>query len=268
MIIIPYGIRNKGIILAGVATVICSLIYLEAKDAWPFNYLECQLDNLRVLIGSKAPVCPRLVFCAIDNPQPNGSILDKTDDKIFHLMSKPFPWSREIWALTLDKLGNAQAKVICFDVLFDLKREGDEFLKKTLRQYEDRIVLACAFKVTLSAHGEATTLFLPNQSVYEGDPLPTLPFETGTIGHANIICDQNKMPQRFESRINYEMYFSDPPNAKLENINIDSFSICAVRKYLQTESFKALPPIPRFKYAGQHYPVVPVTELFEVDPIV
>ena len=41
------------------------------------------------------------------------------------LSERPYPWSRELWALLLDRLFAAGARVVMFDLLFNQPGDGD-----------------------------------------------------------------------------------------------------------------------------------------------
>src|SRR5438105_15362800 len=60
----------------------------------------------------------------------------------FQLMTeRPFPWSREIWALFLDRIINAGARVVMFDMVFDKPNDGDTEFRVALDRYRDKVVL-------------------------------------------------------------------------------------------------------------------------------
>ena len=47
-------------------------------------------------------------------------------NRAFQLMTaRPFPWSREVWALLLDRLFAAGARLIIFDFVFSPPNDGD-----------------------------------------------------------------------------------------------------------------------------------------------
>ena len=65
------------------------------------------------------------------------------NNRAFQLMTaKSFPWSREVWALTLDKLFAAGARLVMFDFVFNPPNEGDPVFHEALEKYRDRVVLA------------------------------------------------------------------------------------------------------------------------------
>src|SRR6266704_6485632 len=57
------------------------------------------------------------------------------------LMERPFPWQREVWALLLDRLFGAGARLVVFDLLFNPPNDGDLQFHAALDRYHDKVVL-------------------------------------------------------------------------------------------------------------------------------
>lgn len=136
-----------------------SLIGVLWLDAWqPFAYVR--LRNLYrdavCLYGRKAPANPNLVFLGIDAASVN---LDATDvDEVFglrdsasdegralRLMTRRFPWSREVYALILQRLVTAGAKVVTFDLTFPSFTDDDAAFRAALDRYSDHVVVGSNF---------------------------------------------------------------------------------------------------------------------------
>ena len=60
-------------------------------------------------------------------------------------MAQSFPWSREVHALALDRLIDAGAKLVIFDLLFPQPANGDHLFRESLDRHRDKVVLACDF---------------------------------------------------------------------------------------------------------------------------
>ena len=56
------------------------------------------------------------------------------------MTEKPFPWSREVWALLLDRLFAAGARVVMFDMIFSPPNDGDPAFHAALDRYRDKVV--------------------------------------------------------------------------------------------------------------------------------
>ena len=61
------------------------------------------------------------------------------------LTERPFPWSREVWALLLDRLFGAGARLVVFDLLFNPPNDGDPSFHAALDRYHDKVVLGANF---------------------------------------------------------------------------------------------------------------------------
>src|ERR1051325_9162391 len=67
-------------------------------------------------------------------------------NRAFQLMTaRPFPWSREVWALLLDRLFGAGARVVVFDLLFNPPNDGDPEFHAALDRYRDKVVVGANF---------------------------------------------------------------------------------------------------------------------------
>src|SRR6058998_3240753 len=76
------------------------------------------------------------------------------------LTERPFPWSREVWALLLDRLFGAGARLVVFDLLFNPPNDGDPAFHAALDRYHDKVVVGANFDMENGA--QATT---PNDAL-------------------------------------------------------------------------------------------------------
>ena len=67
-------------------------------------------------------------------------------NRAFELMTaRPFPWSREVWAILLDRLFSAGARLVVFDLLFNPSNDGDPAFHAALDRYRDKVVVGANF---------------------------------------------------------------------------------------------------------------------------
>jgi adenylate cyclase len=149
----------KRALLISLVALIClgGLFFLESSE--PFAYL--QLRNVYrdavARAGDKASPDPNLVFLAIDS---DSTSLDETEDlnqlydlkfatpaeaRALHLMSLRWPWPREVYALILERLVEAGAKVVVFDLTFPNPTDDDTPFRLALEHYRDRVVIGSNF---------------------------------------------------------------------------------------------------------------------------
>src|SRR5574340_663650 len=93
--------------------------------------------------GRKTATNPNFVFVGIDQaslelkPEGEDEVRAWADNRAFQLMMEPYPWSRELWALLLDRLCGAGARLVIFDIMFDKPRQGDAEFRAALDRYRD-----------------------------------------------------------------------------------------------------------------------------------
>ena len=85
-----------------------------------------------------------------------------------------WPWSRDIYAKIIERLVNAGARLIIFDMLFPTERPGDEELKAALDRHRDKVVIGANFVDSPDARTQTGTkrIIVPTRSLIpSGDPL-------------------------------------------------------------------------------------------------
>jgi len=99
--------------------------------------------------GRKTQTHSDFVFLGIDQ---ESLILDAVspeeiaNDPALQLMAgHPFPWSREVWVVLMDKLFASGARLIMFDVVFNSPTDADPAFHAALEKYRDRVVIASNF---------------------------------------------------------------------------------------------------------------------------
>ncbi len=162
--------------------------------------------------GRKTPTREDFVFLGIDQTSlemPPLAQEEVADNRAFQLMKEhSFPWSRELWALLLDRLFSAGARLVTFDMVFNPPNEGDAAFHAALDRYRDRVVIGENFDIQNSAQ-----LVLPN---------PTL----------------IPPPAEDDDRVGFVNYFDDPIDGKLR----------AARFFTSDRQLAGLPSHPREKH--------------------
>jgi len=128
-------------------------------------------------------------------------------NRAFQLMTaRPFPWSREVWALLLDRLFGAGARLVVFDLLFNPPNDGDPAFHAALDRYHDKVVLGANFE-------------FPNDN------------ERQEITPNNALISP---PQLLDDRVGYVNFWPDPIDGKVR----------AVMYRLTDRQLMGLPPQP------------------------
>jgi len=74
---------------------------------------------------------------------------DWSNNRALQLMTEhAYPWSHELWGLLLDRLFQAGARLVMFDIVFDKPKEGDDIFRAALDHYRDKVVIGANFDLS------------------------------------------------------------------------------------------------------------------------
>src|SRR5215831_11508116 len=153
---------------------------------------EQSFEDLLRREGRKTPAPSDFVFLGIDQSSlqlPPLTVEEIAGNRAFRLMSeKPYPWSRELWALLLDRLFGAGARLVIFDMVFNPPNNGDSIFHTALDRYRGRVVLGANFDVANAA--QAVT---PNDAL-----IPP--------------------PQLMDDRVGFVNFWADPIDGKIRAV--------------------------------------------------
>ena len=218
---------RRVLVISGIALVIISIV--AALDVFrPYAYLRlCNLyrDGLS-RGGQTTPANSDLVFLAIDAPSVNLDendiedlfnlgTQDSKEARALRLMSQHFPWSREVYALVLERLVQAGAKVVVFDLIFPGPSDADPIFRAALDRYADHVVVGSNF-----VDG---TLMRPSDTLID----QTSPID-GRIGFVNFWPDEDEVVRRARFHVTFEQVREQPIRADTERFS--SLAAVALRK--------------------------------------
>jgi adenylate cyclase len=125
---------------------------------------EQAFEDLLQREGRKTATRPDFVFLGIDQSTlqlPPLTPDELANNRAFQLMTeRPFPWSREVWALLLDRLFGAGARLVMFDLVFSPPNDGDPAFHAALEKYRQHVVVGSNID---SANGNQ--LVVPNETL-------------------------------------------------------------------------------------------------------
>jgi len=152
---------------------------------------EQSFEDLLRREGRKTPAPSDFVFLGIDQSTlqlPPLTAEEIASNRAFQLMTeKPFPWSREVWALLLDRLFGAGARVVIFDMIFNPPNDGDLAFHAALDRYREKVVVGANFDLQNVGKPQAVT---PN---------------------AVLIAP----PQLLDDRVGFVNFWADPIDGKI-----------------------------------------------------
>jgi adenylate cyclase len=180
--------RHRLLILALICASWTGLILLgHFFSSTPFVSVpwrgEQSFEDLLRTEGRKTPTPGDFVFLGIDQSTlelPPLTAEEIASNRAFQLMTeRPYPWSREVWALLLDRLFGAGARLVMFDIIFNPPNEGDPAFHAALDRYHDKVVLGANFDMQNAA--QAVT---PNNTL-----IPPPQLTDDRVGFVNFWAD-------------------------------------------------------------------------------
>ena len=180
--------RHRLLILALICASWTGLILLgHFFSSTPFVSVpwrgEQSFEDLLRTEGRKTPTPGDFVFLGIDQSTlelPPLSAEEIASNRAFQLMTeRPYPWSREVWALLLDRLFAAGARLVMFDIIFNPPNEGDPAFHAALDRYHDKVALGANFDMQNAA--QAVT---PNNTL-----IPPPQLTDDRVGFVNFWAD-------------------------------------------------------------------------------
>jgi adenylate cyclase len=181
------AVKRSIIVLAICAVCTLTFLVLWQRGFVPLQQMEFAAQDWQTRLGRKTPMDDRLVLIGIDKPVYLSDFSDEElqGEPVLRLLQKDYPWSRAVWARLIEKLSDAGAKVIVFDIVFNTPREGDEELRRALEKYQDRVVIGYYINDANTDRGNVLELQLPYSSVLTSAGTNSL-VEDDRLGYANI----------------------------------------------------------------------------------
>lgn len=210
------------------AIALVCLVALVALDYFtPFAYLRARnlVRDAIARAGRTTPPNPNLVFLAIDSDSvtlEEGADIsgmygltesDSEETRALRLMSRLWPWPREIYGLVVERLVKAGAKVVMFDLTFPTASEGDEPFRLVLGQYSDHVVIGSNF-VAAASRG-FTTVGASHTRPPDSLVPQTVPMDD-RVAYTNFWPDEDDVVRRAQFRVTFEQVQGERPTVQSE----------------------------------------------------
>ena len=235
------------IVLAICAAVTLVFLALWAHGFVPLQQMEFFAQDWQTRLGRKTPVDDRLVLIGIDKPVYSSEFSDEElqREPVLKNLQNNFPWSRAVWARLIEKLGDAGAKVIVFDLVFAAPGDGDDALNRTLEKYKDRVVIGYNINVGKTERGEFRELLLPNPSVLTTDATNS-PVEDERLGYVNLWPDFDDTLRR----VSFRQTSAQAGDVVAEGVVLESLDARALRKFGRPDLIPAGSESRLFRYTA------------------
>jgi adenylate cyclase len=168
----------------------------------PLDQVETYTEDVRTRVGRKTEVDPNLVLIGVDRPQ--YAVSDFSEETlqaapILRELQKSFPWSREVWAALIEKLVEAGAKVVAFDMIFGAPTAGDDRLQKALATYKDQVVIGYTLSQQSTDRGEFLQLITPNPELLRTPEVESIVGDE-RLGYVHVPLDGDGVVRRMRFR--------------------------------------------------------------------
>lgn len=199
--------QSRGVALL---CALCTAAVLVLHTTAPFRRMEYSAADLATAYcTSRATPDPSLVYLALDDPTMNVSGTLFPDDiagsPALQRMASGWPWPRDTYALIIDRLMQAGAKVVALDILFPIPRDGDPALKAALDKYRGRVVIGSNFADEPIA-GSPRSYTLPARDIIAD------PANDDRVGYVNFWPDADGIIRKVKYRMTQFEAFQSSDN--------------------------------------------------------
>ena len=204
-------LRRALIVLLIAALCATAATLLDFTSPRFYRQTESGLRDAVARAGRTTPANPDLLFLAIDSDSVSlddtldlkGLFLSSSTDsgsrRALEIMSKGWPWNREIYAMILERLVQAGAKVVAFDCLFPAPAPGDDAFRVALERFKAHVVIGGNF---VSPDNVERSSRIPSSYEPPAETLiPKTPAEDDRVGFTNFFADENKVVRGAQYRV-------------------------------------------------------------------
>src|SRR5947199_8507032 len=155
---------------------------------------EQSFEDMLIREGRMTATSDDFIFLGIDQQSLQLDAVGPEEiagNRAFELVTeRPFPWSRELWVLLLDRLFGAGARLVMFDLMFNNPNDGDPAFRVALDRYRDRVVVAMNIDTQNNIQ-----IVLPNLQLIP--PLAQTDVRVGFVNYWNDEIDGKLRAARF-----------------------------------------------------------------------
>ncbi len=178
--------------LIGAAFVLLAVLY-----HWPWSAVLLQQRDRSVFDefhrqGRKTPAREDIVILGVDEKSIKLASTWPEDieaSPALQVMKTRFPWPRRVWAMTIERLMNAGARLVFLDFTFfsPTTHEEDQALREVLDRYSGRVILGAQFSTKFDKKGlKQSTGNTISQISYPSSAITGMEMpEDGTWGYLN-----------------------------------------------------------------------------------
>ena len=201
--------RSRALICLGCTAAVWWL----ANFFGAYEFKEWRWRDTLQQLGRKAPKHPDLIFLGIDNSVESASPLDLATSPELQAMRAGFPWPRWVYGAITERLVEAGAKVVVFDVLLDAEKPDDNALQERFEKYAEHVVIGSNIAKVEQKDGEEgnTLSHLPRLIPPSPSVLPSGERGQQCFGFVTFKPDWDGIVRRTNYRTTFLEYIENPP---------------------------------------------------------
>ena len=217
--------QRIGFVIALALLCLAGLLLVDLRE--PSAYVRvCNLFRDAITrAGRRTPPNPDLIFLAIDSDSvglEQGADIEELygltdaasqEGKALRLMSHRWPWSRELYGLVLERLVQAGAKVVLFDLTFPTPSEDDPPFRSALDRYPTRVVIGSNF--TSAASRGYTTIGASHTRPPDSLVRQAVPMDD-RVAYTNFWPDEDDVVRRAQYRLTFAQVEGEIPEQGAE----------------------------------------------------
>jgi signal transduction histidine kinase len=174
---------------------------------------ESRLRDAIARSGRLTPGNSNLLFLAIDSDSVSldetldleglfsSSLSNRESGRALEMMSKGWPWNREIYAMILERLISAGAKVVAFDCLFPEPLPGDDAFRAALERFRPQAIIGSNF---VSPDNLDRSFRIPSSHDPPAETLiPRTRTQDDRVGFTNFFADENKVVRGAQYKVDF-----------------------------------------------------------------
>ena len=270
------GRRSRRLVhglICSAAFVVIGGLYLSEKAGYGGRTLTGWEYFFRDAVAVRSRFNPpdnRLLFLGIDSTSISLSELDlktlfadvptgSAEHRALNLMAAGWPWSREVYALLSQRLLDAGARAVVFDLLFTKPAEGDSALRDVFERFSNRIVFGSNLALeTIGPGQQAWALSLPNSTV-----VPNAGPTHSEIGYVNFWPSYNGVVRSAQYQVTMEQLESGGAASKMSDPPLSSLALLGASKLTEANLHEPLRS-KLFRYSGPPgtFVAIPVYQVF------
>ncbi|MFN7137708.1 MAG: CHASE2 domain-containing protein [Limisphaerales bacterium] len=251
--------HTRWIIAASALVLFCFLQSAWFRESELWMKLEGSTIDRRYELRGASRAHPDIVIIGVESSSLSLDALwpeEIETSEALQYMQNPWPWDRRVYALVLEKLLAAEARVVMFDFVFRGPTEGDPDFAALLEKHQAKVTIGSMFQQSQGANDERHVTYLsPNENILTDPALPV-------VGFVNTWPDADGVTRkaRFKTSL-WNFKGLETPDGEEDLISLGALTAKKANHNLRVPAKTESAFI---NFAGRHgtYEIFPIEKLF------